>query len=66
MFRLPKVKLTLEIRSIQVNVMGEVVVPELIPSHHLLPYFMLYIVAGGVNPIGSLRSIKVIQAVEIQ
>ncbi len=30
------------------------------PSHPLLPYFMLYR-AGGVNPIGSLRSIKVIR-----
>lgn len=40
-----QVKLTLgEIRSIQVNVMGEVVVPGTYTLSSLLPYFMLYIV----------------------
>ena len=57
-----QVKLTLgEIRSIQVNVMGEVVVPGTYTLSSFASVFHALYRAGGVNPIGSLRSIKVIR-----
>lgn len=57
-----QVKLTLgEIRSIQVNVMGEVMVPGTYTLSSFASVFHALYRAGGVNPIGSLRSIKVIR-----
>ena len=50
-----------EIRSIQVNVMGEVVVPGTYTLSSFASVFHALYRAGGVNPIGSLRSIKVIR-----
>lgn len=57
-----QVKLTLgEIRSIQVNVMGEVVVPGTYTLSSFASVFHALYSAGGVNKIGSLRSIKVVR-----
>ena len=57
-----QVKLTLgEIRSIQVNVMGEVVVPGTYTLSSFASVFHALYRAGGVNKIGSLRSIKVVR-----
>lgn len=54
------VQLTLgTIRSIQVNVMGEVVMPGTYTVPSLASVFHLLYSAGGVSNIGSLRSIKV-------
>lgn len=47
------------IRSIQVNVMGEVVMPGTYTVPSLASVFHLLYCAGGVSDIGSLRSIKV-------
>ncbi len=58
----PQVKLTLgEIRSIQVNVMGEVAVPGTYTLSSFASVFHALYRAGGVNSIGSLRSIKVLR-----
>lgn len=57
-----QIKLTLgEIRSIQVNVMGEVVVPGTYTLSSFSSVFHALYRAGGVNRIGSLRSIKVVR-----
>lgn len=57
-----QVKLTLgEIRSIQVNVMGEVAVPGTYTLSSFASVFHALYRAGGVNKIGSLRSIKVVR-----
>lgn len=57
-----QVKLTLgEIRSIQVNVMGEVLVPGTYTLSSFASVFHALYRAGGVNKIGSLRSIKVVR-----
>jgi len=57
-----QIKLTLgEIRSIQVNVMGEVAVPGTYTLSSFASVFHALYWAGGVNKIGSLRSIKVIR-----
>ena len=57
-----QINLTLgEIRSIQVNVMGEVVVPGTYTLSSFASVFHALYWAGGVNKIGSLRSIKVIR-----
>lgn len=57
------VKLSLgEIRSIKVNVMGEVAVPGTYTLPSLASVFHALYSAGGVNKIGSLRSIKVYRA----
>lgn len=54
------IRLTLgQIRSIQVNVMGEAVVPGTYTLPSLASVFHALYNAGGVNSIGSLRSIKV-------
>lgn len=54
------IRLTLgQIRSIQVNVMGEVAVPGTYTLPSLASAFHALYNAGGVNPIGSLRSIKI-------
>ena len=57
-----QVKLTLgEIRSIQVNVMGEVAVPGTYTLSSFASVFHALYRAGGVNDIGSLRSIRVVR-----
>lgn len=57
-----QVKITLgEIRSIQVNVMGEVVVPGTYTLSSFASVFHALYRAGGVNKIGSLRTIKVVR-----
>lgn len=57
-----QVKLTLgEIRSIQVNVMGEVAVPGTYTLSAFASVFHALYRAGGVNDIGSLRSIRVVR-----
>lgn len=57
-----QVKLTLgEIRSIQVNVMGEVAVPGTYTLSSFASVFHALYRAGGVNSIGSLRSIRVVR-----
>ena len=57
-----QVKLTLgEIRSIQVNVMGEVEVPGTYTLSSFASVFHALYSAGGVNNIGSLRSIRVVR-----
>ena len=57
-----QIKLTLgEIRSIQVNVMGEVIVPGTYTLSSFASVFHALYRAGGVNKIGSLRSIKVVR-----
>lgn len=54
------IRLTLgQIRSIQVNVMGEVAVPGTYTLPSLASAFHALYNAGGVNPIGSLRSVKI-------
>lgn len=56
------VKLTLgDIRSIQVNVMGEVMVPGTYTLSSFSSVFHALYRAGGVNKIGSLRNIKVVR-----
>lgn len=58
-----QIKLTLgEIRSIQVNVMGEVMTPGTYTLSSFASVFHALYRAGGVNKIGSLRSIKVVRA----
>ena len=53
-----QIKLTLgQIRTIQINVMGEVVVPGTYSISSLSSVFHALYRAGGVNSIGSLRSI---------
>ena len=57
-----QIKLTLgEIRSIQVNVMGEVVAPGTYTLSSFASVFHALYRAGGVNKIGSLRSLKVVR-----
>ena len=57
-----QIKLTLgEIRSIQVNIMGEVAVPGTYTLSSFASVFHALYWAGGVNKIGSLRSIKVVR-----
>lgn len=57
-----EIKLTLgAIRTIQVNIMGEVAVPGTYRLSSFSTVFHALYVAGGVNQIGSLRSIKVIR-----
>lgn len=57
-----QVKLTLgETRSIQVNVMGEVMVPGTYTLSSFASVFHALYRAGGVNKIGSLRNIKVVR-----
>lgn len=57
-----QIKLTLgETRMIQVNVMGEVAVPGTYTLSPFASVFHALYNAGGVNKIGSLRSIKVVR-----
>ncbi|MCE2615855.1 MAG: SLBB domain-containing protein [Phocaeicola sp.] len=57
-----QVKLTLgNIRSIQINIMGEVTVPGTYTLSAFSSVFHALYRAGGVNDIGSLRSIKVVR-----
>lgn len=57
-----QVKLALgEIRSIQVNVMGEVTAPGTYTLSSFSTVFHALYQAGGVNKIGSLRAIKVVR-----
>ena len=57
-----QIKLTLgDIRSIQVNVMGEVVAPGTYTLSSFASVFHALYCAGGVNQIGSLRTIKVVR-----
>lgn len=57
-----QIKLTLgQIRTIQVNIMGEVNVPGTYRLSAFSSLFHALYQAGGVNPIGSMRSIKVIR-----
>lgn len=57
-----QVKLALgEIRSIQVNVMGEVVVPGTYTLSAFASVFHALYRAGGVNDIGTLRDIKIVR-----
>ena len=57
-----EVKLTLgQVRSIQVNVMGEVAMPGTYTVSSFASVFHALYSAGGVNKIGSLRSIRVIR-----
>ena len=57
-----EVRLTLgQIRSIQINVMGEVAVPGTYMLSSLSTVFHALYRAGGVNNIGSLRSIRVMR-----
>lgn len=61
-----QVKLTLgEIRTIQVNVMGEVEVPGTYTLSSFASVFHALYCAGGVNDIGSLRSIKVVRGEKV-
>lgn len=61
-----QVKLTLgEIRTIQVNVMGEVVVPGTYTLSSFASVFHALYCAGGVNDIGSLRCIKVVRGEKV-
>jgi protein involved in polysaccharide export with SLBB domain len=54
-----QIKLTLgQIRTIQINVMGEVVAPGTYALSSLSSVFHALYRAGGVNKIGSLRSVK--------
>lgn len=56
------VKLTLgEIRTIQVNVMGEVNTPGSYTMSSFASVFHALYYAGGVNDIGSLRSVRVVR-----
>lgn len=57
-----QIKLTLgDIRTIQINIMGEVAVPGTYTLSSFSSVFHALYRAGGVNKIGSLRSIKVIR-----
>ncbi|MCD8080920.1 MAG: SLBB domain-containing protein, partial [Bacteroides sp.] len=57
-----QVKMTLgEIRSIQINIMGEVSVPGTYTLSSFSSVFHALYRAGGVNDIGSLRNIRVIR-----
>lgn len=57
-----QVKLSLgEIRTIQINIMGEVMVPGTYTLSSFSSVFHALYRAGGVNKIGSLRSIKVVR-----
>lgn len=57
-----QVKLTLgEIRAIQISIMGEVVIPGTYTLSSFSSVFHALYRAGGVNKIGSLRSIKVVR-----
>lgn len=57
-----QIKLTLgDIRTIQINIMGEVVVPGTYSLSAFSTVFHALYRAGGVNPIGTLRSIKVVR-----
>lgn len=58
-----KIKLTLgQIRSIQINIMGEVSVPGTYTLSSFSSVFHALYRAGGINQIGSLRNIKVMRA----
>lgn len=58
-----QVKLSLgQIRTIQVNIMGEVVVPGTYALSSFSSVFHALYRAGGVNKIGSLRNIKVVRS----
>ena len=58
-----QVKLTLgQIRSIQISIMGEVTVPGTYTLSSFSSVFHALYRAGGVNRIGSLRSIKVVRS----
>lgn len=58
-----QIKLTLgETRMIQINVMGEVAVPGTYTLSPFASVFHALYSAGGVNKIGSLRSIRVVRA----
>lgn len=55
-----QIKLTLgQIRSIQINVMGEVRIPGSYTISSLATVFHALYMAGGVNDIGTLRDVKV-------
>ena len=57
-----QIKLTLgDIRTIQINIMGEVAVPGTHTLSSFSSVFHALYRAGGVNKIGSLRSIKVVR-----
>lgn len=57
-----QIKLTLgDIRTIQINIMGEVAVPGTYILSSFSSVFHALYRAGGVNKIGSLRSIKVVR-----
>ena len=57
-----QIKLTLgQIRTIQINIMGEVQTPGTYALSPFASVFHALYKAGGVNPIGSLRSIKVMR-----
>ena len=57
-----QIKLTLgDIRTIQINIMGEVAVPGTYTLSSFYSVFHALYRAGGVNKIGSLRSIKVVR-----
>nr|WP_321000140.1 SLBB domain-containing protein [Bacteroides intestinalis] len=57
-----QIKLTLgDIRTIQINIMGEVAVPGTYTLSSFSSVFHALYRAGGVNKIGSLRSIKVVR-----
>lgn len=57
-----QVKLTLgEIRTIQISIMGEVAIPGTYTLSSFSSVFHALYRAGGVNNIGSLRSIKVVR-----
>lgn len=61
------VKLTLgQLRSIQVSVMGEVRVPGSYTISSLATVFHALYIAGGVNDIGTLRSIKLYRNNKLQ
>lgn len=51
-----------QIRSIQINIMGEVTVPGTYRMSSFSSVFSALYRAGGVTPIGSLRDIKVIRS----
>ncbi|NDV64360.1 SLBB domain-containing protein [Bacteroides sp. 224] len=58
-----QVKLTLgQIRTIQINIMGEVASPGTYRLSSFSTLFHALYKAGGVNPIGSMRSIQVVRA----
>lgn len=61
-----QIKLTLgDIRTIQINIMGEVSVPGTYRLSAFSTVFHALYRAGGINRIGSLRSIKVVRDGEI-